>query len=60
VEQIRGTMIKALADSAFKAKLVAIGLDVAQPGTSKAFAEFIRGEIDRMGEVVRVTGMVSN
>jgi len=59
-EQVRGAMIKALAEPAFRAKLVAIGLDVAQPATSREFAEFIRGEIQRMGEVVRETGMVNN
>ncbi len=46
-------MIKALAEPAFRAKLVTIGLDIAQPATSKEFAEFIRGEIQRLGEVVR-------
>lgn len=60
VEAIRSTAARVVAETEFRNKLTTIGLDLVEPGTSAAFAEFVRSDTARMGEVLRAAGLTKN
>ncbi len=58
IAAIEQAMTNAMSEPEFRAKLVAIGLELDQPGTSGQFADFVAAEIPRMAEILRSARML--
>lgn len=57
VRKISADVAKAMADPAFRARLVDMGVELAEPGTPETFAQFIQSEIPRIAELVKASGI---
>ncbi|MCA3179326.1 MAG: tripartite tricarboxylate transporter substrate binding protein [Burkholderiaceae bacterium] len=57
VRRIAADVAKALEDPAFRGRLTELGVEVAEPGSPEQFAAFIRGEIPRVAELIRASGI---
>lgn len=57
IEKVNAEAAAALAEPEFRAKLVGMGVQIADKNSPQQFAAFVRSELPRMGELIRATGI---